>query len=260
MRRFDPEHPMRMAYVVGTFSAHPVVMGAMNEFLRWVERPEAATAYEEMNDRCAQWELGTNRELADGNLPVRVVRLGTVWTVLFMEPGRYNWLLQYYLRAEGVTLSWVGTGRCLASMDFTAEDYRALRVKLLDAARGMRADGWWLTATEHPGRERSMRTGLIRELVGSLVRLPQPARAFYAEVMQRKKDDHHASHSNAVNQIFHIVSSSVFLGCYALAFWDLTTAMWASLAALFLRQMGHAVLVPPCHGKEETLLGYNTRK
>ena len=36
MRRFDPERPMRIAYVVGTFSAHPVVMGAMNEFLRWV--------------------------------------------------------------------------------------------------------------------------------------------------------------------------------------------------------------------------------
>ena len=30
---------MRMAYVVGTFSAHPLVMGAMNEFLRWVAEP-----------------------------------------------------------------------------------------------------------------------------------------------------------------------------------------------------------------------------
>ena len=36
MRRFDPDRPLRIAYVVGTFSAHPVVMGAMNEFLRWV--------------------------------------------------------------------------------------------------------------------------------------------------------------------------------------------------------------------------------
>ena len=33
MRRFDPDRPMRLAYVVGTFSAHPSVMGAMNEFL-----------------------------------------------------------------------------------------------------------------------------------------------------------------------------------------------------------------------------------
>ncbi len=35
--------------------------------------------------------------------------------------------------------------------------------------------------------------------------------------------------------------------------------MWAGLAALFLRQIGHAVLEPPCHDKEAVLLGYNTR-
>jgi glutamate-1-semialdehyde 2,1-aminomutase len=82
---------------------------------------------------------------------------------------------------------------------------------------------------------------------------------FYTEVMRRKKDDHHASHSDLTNQLFHIISSSVFLGCYALAFWDLTTAMWAGLGALFLRQMGHAILEPPCHDKEALLLGFNTR-
>ena len=104
-----------------------------------------------------------------------------------------------------------------------------------------------------------MRMQLVREVVGSLVRVPRPLHTFYTEVMRRKKDDHHASHSDLTNQLFHIVSSSVFLGCYALAFWDLTTAMWAGLAALFLRQIGHAVLEPPCHDKEATLLGFNTR-
>jgi hypothetical protein len=33
----------------------------------------------------------------------------------------------------------------------------------------------------------------------------------------------------------------------------------AGLAALFLRQLGHAILEPPCHDKEGLLLGYNTR-
>jgi glutamate-1-semialdehyde 2,1-aminomutase len=178
--------------------------------------------------------------------------------VLFVEPGRYNWLLQYYLRAEGVTLSWVGTGRCLATMDFTEKDYSALQTKLVDAAATMRADGWWLGA-EHPRREKIMRRRLIREMLTALVPVPRPVQAFYTEVMRRKKDDHVASHSDTVNQLFHIVSSSVFLGCYVLAFWDLTTAMWAGLAALFLRQIGHAILEPPCHDKEATLLGYNTR-
>ncbi|HET9923608.1 MAG TPA: aminotransferase class III-fold pyridoxal phosphate-dependent enzyme, partial [Methylomirabilota bacterium] len=227
MRRFDPERPMRIAYVIGTFSGHPVVMGAMNEFLRWVADPSTATEYAEMNERCAGWVLSTNRRLADDALPLRLVHLGTVWTVLFTEPGRYNWLLQYYLRAEGVTLSWVGTGRCLSNMDFTEKDYDDLQTKLLRAAHAMKTDGWWPTAAEHPGRERNMRTKLLREVLGSLVRLPRPVQTFYTEVMRRKKDDHHASHSDLTNQLFHIISSSVFLGCYALAFWDLTTAMWA---------------------------------
>jgi glutamate-1-semialdehyde 2,1-aminomutase len=258
MRRFDPEHPMRVAFVVGTFSAHPVVMGAMSEFLRWIVEPSVGAQYAEMNGRCGEWAEATNRRLAAAGLPVRVMRLATIWTVLFTEPGRYNWLLQYYLRAQGVALTWVGTGRCLASMDFTAKDYEELETKLVNAAEAMKADGWWLNTTDHPGRDNAMRTRLVREMLGHLIQVPRPVRSFYAEVMRRKHDDHHASHSDVVNQLFHIISSSVFIGSYVLAFWDLTTAMWASLAALFLRQIGHAVLEPPCHDKEALLLGFNT--
>src|SRR5262249_48148398 len=256
MRRFDPDRPMRMAYVVGTFSAHPVVMGAMHEFLRWVVEPKTALQYEEMNERCAQWARETNMRLGAAGLPVQVVNLASVWTVRFTEPGRYHWLLQYYLRAEGLALTWVGTGRCLSNMDFTEDDYADLRDTLLRAARRMRDDGWWPTAVEHPGRERAMRKRLMREILGSLLRVPAPAAASSPEVMRRRQADHHAPHSNTVNQLSHIISSSAFLVCYGLAFWDLTTAMWAALAALFLRQIGHAVLEPPCHDKEETLLGY----
>src|SRR5262249_16693833 len=149
--------------------------------------------------------------------------------------------------------------RCLISMDFEGADFEALRTKVVDGARRMKADGWWLTAHEHPGRERSMRTSLIREVLGGGIRVPHPLRAFYTEIMERKKDDHHASHRNAVNQLFHLISSSAFLVCYGLVFRDMTTAMWAGLAALFLRQIGHAVLEPPCHEKEAPLLGYTTR-
>src|SRR5262249_5213293 len=187
MRRFDPRHPTSNAHRLRTFSAHPAVMGAMNEFLRWITQPETAKAYQESNSRCAEWVQSTNRRLAEASLPLRVVNLATIWTVLFKEPSRYNWLLQYYLRAEGVTLSWVGTGRCLSSMDFTAEDYGALGEKLFSASQAMKSDGWWPTAQEYPERERIMRTRLIREMAASLVQIPQPLTSFYAEVMQRKQ-------------------------------------------------------------------------
>jgi glutamate-1-semialdehyde 2,1-aminomutase len=257
MQRFDRERPMRLAYVVGTFSAHPAVMGAMYEFLTWVLDAEADARYEDMNQRCADWVLSTNRSLSEGDLPIRVVALGTIWTVLFKKPGRYNWLLQYYLRAEGVTLSWVGTGRCLSSMDFTDSHYALLERAMVGAARQMAGDGWWLTAEENPHMERRMRVRLMREMVGSLV--PAPAKSFYSEVMLRKKDDHHASHNDFGNQMLHLVSSSVFLYCYAILPFDLTTAVCLGLAALFVRQFGHAVLEPDAHEKEMSLLGFNTR-
>jgi glutamate-1-semialdehyde 2,1-aminomutase len=259
MRRFDPDHPMRIAYVIGTFSAHPVVMGAMNEFLNWLVQPSTAMEYATANQRCAAWARETNQLLLDSSLPVRVMQLATIWTVLFKEPGRYNWLLQYYLRAEGITLSWVGTGRCMTSLDFTEDDYRSLQSKLVNAVRQMKSDAWWLNEQQQPQRDKLMRTHLFRELAGSIVRVPKPLTNFYAEIMHRKHDDHLASHSNLVNQVLHLLSSSTFILCYVLIFFDLTRAVCLGLVALFVRQFGHAVLEPPCHDKEQLLLGFNTR-
>ena len=259
MRRFDPGHPMRIAYVVGTFSAHPLVMGAMNEFLRWVVTPEAAGLYETARARCGEWAQATNQQLVAQDLPIRLVHLTTVWTVLFKQPSRYNWLLQYYLRAEGVILSWVGTGRCLTSLDFSTDDYSELETKLVTAAQKMKRDAWWLSEEQQPGMEKAMRRLFIREMTGSLIQVPQAVKTFYAEIMRRKHDDHVASHSNLINQFFHLLSSSVFIFCYIFIFFDLTQAMCIGLAALFVRQFGHAILEPPCHDKEQALLGFNTR-
>jgi glutamate-1-semialdehyde 2,1-aminomutase len=259
MRRFDSEHPMRIAYVIGTFSAHPVVMGAMNEFLNWLVQPATAELYIEAKHRCEQWVRSTNEGLSRLSLPVRVMNFATIWTVLFKAPGRYNWLLQYYLRAEGVTLSWVGTGRCMSSLDFTPADYEELQAKLINAAQQMLVDGWWLTEEQQPGRERTMQSRLVWEMAKSVVQIPKPMVSFYVEVMQRKKDDHHASHSNLINQFFHLLSSSTFILCYFLIFSNFDLAMFMGLAALFVRQVGHAILEPPCHDKEKALLGFNTR-
>ena len=118
-----------------------------------------------MNQRCAAWTLATNRALADAALPLRVVRLGTVWTILFTEPGRYNWLLQYYLRAEGVTMSWVGTGRCLSSMDFS-EGLRGAAGQGPRRRPSDEADGWWLSAPGSPREGAGMRRRLVTRGAG----------------------------------------------------------------------------------------------
>ncbi len=144
-------------------------MGAMNEFLRWVDptrRPRAQ--YDEAKQRLRGLGSVTNEQLAGLSLPLRVVHLATVWTVLFKEPSRYNWLLQYYLRAEGLTLSWVGTGRCMNSLDFSASPIiRNCRKACLTRRSKMNSDGWWLSEEQLPGREKIMRSNLFWEMAGS---------------------------------------------------------------------------------------------
>jgi glutamate-1-semialdehyde 2,1-aminomutase len=129
----------------------------------------------------------------------------------------------------------------------------------VSAVGKMKSDAWWLNEQQQPQRDKLMRTHLFRELAGSIVRVPKPLTSFYTEIMHRKHDDHLASHSNVVNQVLHLLSSSTFIFCYVLIFFDLTRAVCLGLAALFVRQFGHAVLEPPCHDKEQLLLGFNTR-
>ncbi|MGE3848781.1 MAG: aminotransferase class III-fold pyridoxal phosphate-dependent enzyme [Gammaproteobacteria bacterium] len=259
MRRFDPERPMRMAYVVGTFAAHPLTMGAMHEFLRWAVTPEAEAAVAALDQRTAAWVEATNAALRRAGLPLRVTALASIWTIEFTTPSRFNWLLQYYLRAEGVNLSWVGTGRCMFNLDFSDEDYIDMTDALLSAGLRMREDKWWLTEDEQPDRDRRIARATRRDLLAALLAPPRGLRDFYREVMRRKHDDHVASHSHGLNQFLHLVSSSVFILCYWMIFSDMVTAMWLGLGSLFVRQLGHALIEPPCHDKEQLLLGFDTR-
>ena len=84
-----------------------------------------------------------NELLAVANLPVRVSNLSTIWMVHYTEPSRYNWMLQYYLRAEGLALSWVGTGRLIFSLNYSDADFATVAERFVAAAGKMKADGWW---------------------------------------------------------------------------------------------------------------------
>ncbi len=286
MKRFDPEHPLRVSYVIGTFSALPLTMGSMNAFLKWATSPDARTVYSTVGTKFDAWIKDTNTALKKENLPIAVHNLTTVWTIIFNQPGRYHWMFQYYLRAEGIALSWVGTGRLLVSLDFTDKDFEVCRAALLRAAKRMRDDGWWnlgtpdkpITASsigQGMGKEmayhtvmKTVREGLLGEILclpeqdgprAPIATPPETLKGFYEEVMRRKADDHKASHSNCVNQFMHLISSTIFIFNYYTIWGNCTTTMVLGLFSLFLRQSGHAIFEPPCHDEEELLLGFNTR-
>ena len=66
---------------------------------------------------------GSTSGCASEALPVQVANLSSIWTVCYTQPSRYNWMLQYYLRAEGLALSWIGTGRLIFSLNYTDADF-----------------------------------------------------------------------------------------------------------------------------------------
>jgi glutamate-1-semialdehyde 2,1-aminomutase len=81
--------------------------------------------------------------LEDAGVPVRIAHLSSIWTVLHDAPSRYNWMLQYYLRAEGLALSWIGTGRLIFSLDYDNAAFAEISDRFVAAAVRMKADGWW---------------------------------------------------------------------------------------------------------------------
>ncbi len=143
MRRFRAGRPADVCFARGTFNSHPYVMGAMYEFLQRLDRTEVRALYDGMDARWNARAAELNRRLAAAELPVRVANLASIWTIAYRTPSRYNWMFQYYLRAAGLALSWVGTGRLIFSLNFTDADFTAVADRIVSAAEAMKADGWW---------------------------------------------------------------------------------------------------------------------
>jgi glutamate-1-semialdehyde 2,1-aminomutase len=143
MKRYREDRPSDILFARGTFNAHPYVMAAMNEFLRRLDDPELRASYMGLDARWDERRERLNRRLEGCGLPVRFANLTSVWTTLFTVPSRYNWLFQFYLRAEGLTLSWVGSGRLIFSHAYREEDFAEVSDRIERAAQKMADDGWW---------------------------------------------------------------------------------------------------------------------
>jgi glutamate-1-semialdehyde 2,1-aminomutase len=167
MKRFREAHPADLCFARGTFNSHPYVMAAMQVFLERLETPEVQALYQGLDERWNQRAKELNSRLRQAGLPVQVTNLSTVWTVLYTQPSRYNWMLQFYLRAEGLALSWVGSGRFIFSLNFTDADFAAVAERFVRAATAMQQDGWWHLI---PGAtNRTIKRGLLREMLRQLV-------------------------------------------------------------------------------------------
>lgn len=143
MARGDARKAARVNYVIGTFAGHPFVMASMNAFLKWLETPETTKSYDVMHGNIDSFIKTANAKFQERGFPIQLTNWFSVWSILYTKPGRYHWLFQYFLKDAGVSLSWVGTGRLLFSLEWKKEDYDRLLERLLAACEQMQKGGWW---------------------------------------------------------------------------------------------------------------------
>lgn len=161
MRRFREDAPADVNFARGTFHSHAHVMGAMSAFLDHLDTPEARQAYATLD---ARWEAhAVTLKRAVRGLPVEIANLSSIFTVLYKVPSRYNWMLQFYMREQGLALPLVGTGRFIFSFDYTDADIAEVGQRIAAAANTMQDDGWWWAPEK--ASNRALRRGFMIELL-----------------------------------------------------------------------------------------------
>jgi len=163
MRRYRDDHPADLCFARGTFNAHPYVMASMQVFLERLDEPQVNDLLQHQDERWNRRRDLLNERLRQAELPMQVANMLSVFTVNYTRPSRYNWMLQFYMREQGLALSWIGTGRLIFSLNYTDEDFAAVVDRMVNAGLQMQRDRWWGVAVEETDRE--IRRSMLREML-----------------------------------------------------------------------------------------------
>ncbi len=114
-------------------------------FLQRLDSSQIKAIYHNLDgDGDEERAVKLNARLNELQLPMQVANLSSIFTVRYTQASRYNWMLQFYLRAQGLALSWVGTGRFIFSLNYSDADFDAVDCHAsFAAAQAMQCDGWW---------------------------------------------------------------------------------------------------------------------
>jgi len=100
--------------------------------------------------------------MTDKGLPLRAANMSSVWSLYYTEPSRYNWMLQYYLRSEGLALSWVGTGRLIFSLNYSDAEFEEVLMRFVKACEAMKKAQWFWAPVELTNK--LIRRSILKEM------------------------------------------------------------------------------------------------
>jgi glutamate-1-semialdehyde 2,1-aminomutase len=161
MRRYRDDHPADICFARGTFNSHPAVMGAMGVFLERLDTAAVHAAYDGLEERWNGRVAAFNARMKQSGFPLHAANLSSIWTLFYTAPSRYNWMLQFYLREQGLALSWVGTGRLIFPIDMDDATFATVLDRVAAACGRMKADGWWWEGASESNRD--IRRSILRE-------------------------------------------------------------------------------------------------
>jgi glutamate-1-semialdehyde 2,1-aminomutase len=163
MKRFDENRPGDLCFARGTFNAHPYVMTTMQVFLEKLQSAQVQQMYESNTTIWSERMAKLNAKLEQANVPVQVAGMESVWSILYKLAGRYNWMLQFYMRDQGIALSWVGSGRMIFSLNMNNADFEIFTERFVKAALQMKEDGWFWVAPQQTNRQ--IRQSIFKEML-----------------------------------------------------------------------------------------------
>jgi glutamate-1-semialdehyde 2,1-aminomutase len=163
MMRYKSDKPADICFARGTFNSHPYVMGAMQVFLESLETDQTKKMYIDLDEVWNRRAKEFNESLENLNLPVRIANMSSIWTIYYTEPSRYNWMFQYYLKEQGLALSWIGTGRFIFSLNYSDSNMVTVQEKFIHAAQTMKKDGWWWNASGMTNK--TIKRQILREII-----------------------------------------------------------------------------------------------
>ncbi len=161
MRRYRDERPADICFARGTFNSHPAVMGAMNVFLERLATPAVQAVYAGLDERWNARVAAFNTRMEAEGIPLRAANMSSIWTLFFTAPSRYNWMLQFYLREQGLALSWVGTGRLILPINMDDATFSTVMERMLGACHSMKSEGWWWDGATESNRD--IRRSVLRD-------------------------------------------------------------------------------------------------
>lgn len=143
MKRFKEEQPANISFARGTFNSHPMVLACMDQFLQKIEQPDIQAIYSTAEQVWNKRFEKLNKSLSQAGLPIRIENIMSICTVIYTRPSRFNWMFQFYLRQEGLLLSWIGTGRFIFSHNYSENEFMEVSDAIIQAAEKMNKAGWW---------------------------------------------------------------------------------------------------------------------